>query len=230
MKIFLLCLAVVFVLSACGLAAAEDTLPISFPETETASPILSAETEDVPRMLLVDGVLYEHWITGETFAPDGIPRTFFLLTSVHIGEVQSQVAETGIPAENFQANHDIVGAEVRRSQFGGLSVIFDESRESVYLIPRDPSDSNGCPGSLLRANNANAFYIPFGGIWEFSDDTLDNTYVFIGEVQSLTETSSLPYKNFQANHEILGARLYRSGKSLVAVLNTDCGVFYIRYV
>jgi len=227
MKIFLLCIAVVFVLSACSLAA-EDTPLISLPETET---VPLAGTEGVPHMLLVDGVLYEHWITSEAFAPDGIPRTFFLLTSVRIGKVQSQVAETEIPTENFQANHGIVGAEVRRSQFGGLSVIWDDFRESVYLLPLDPSDGNGWPGSLLRVDNANRSYIPdFNSIREFSDNTLDDSYVFVGEVQSLTDTSPLPYKNFQANHEILGARLYRSGRNLIAVLSTDWGVFYIRYI
>ena len=220
-------------------------------------------------LLLVDGVMYRRVVPhphrlegdgiidsrdmpswfGEIFR---LPLSFEQANSVPVGEVQSRVSSRRVPTENFQANHDIVGAQVRRTQSGiTLVVVFDEYRYSYYREYFPLSQRTEPIYALGLFETPSAEKLPrWRGIvigdavflqeqpmvgWNINriltDETMDDTYVYVGEVLGVSDIWANPARNinFHANHEIVGARLYQSGNNLVAVFSTEWGVFYVRY-
>ncbi|MCL2200589.1 MAG: hypothetical protein FWB75_01385 [Oscillospiraceae bacterium] len=173
--------------------------------------------DERPSLLLVDGVMY-------IYSPQR--SAFEHLSSVYIGRVASQISRSGIPSENFQTNCGVlaaVDARVFRTQSERLLVEHD----GLYRVFRamDMPPPLATVADMIRVGGVD---FEQSGNWDFSHNQLDENYVFIGTVQSFT--ADIPIDDFQANHEVVGARLYKSGSSLIAVLSRECGdVVYISY-
>jgi len=78
--------------------------------------------------------------------------------------------------------------------------------------------------------NINGRLYHIHGRWGEGLELLDDSFTYIGEVQSYTETNIGPWdRNLQANYSnYLGAVLYHSGDNLIISLNGDYTLFKFR--
>lgn len=52
-----------------------------------------------------------------------------------------------------------------------------------------------------------------------SADSVNNECIYLGEISSQVSTSQKPSENFQANDDLIGAKIYKAGNDIIVVYN-----------
>lgn len=112
-----------------------------FPHTEDNI----VTTADAPPMVFVNGKLYKQ--STEQISYDEVKSEFFYLGKIESDITNSQTSTDGVPKENFQANHPIVGAEVY--QYNADIVIQINGKYWLYEV-LDNENSNDTQNNLTE--------------------------------------------------------------------------------
>jgi len=147
---------------------------------------------------------------------------------VYLGDIRSAVPGYESPTTNFQANQDIIGAEIYHAQEGrilfahlgddylGEEVIGDsiivvfEGQRSVYISDEVRAEVQKIMDavkrhSLLVDDVMYSLMATLGGGYSSLND-----YIFLGEVRSAVSLYEFPTENLQANRDIVvGAKVYK---------------------
>ena len=148
----------------------------------------------------------------------------------YIGTVLSQTSKWGaLPVENFQENHALVkiGSEIYHSkegsiyfnpEFGYEDEIFDDSIVVVsdglyyqYIVKEASSIIIDRKNAFTESACLIVDNVKYQQKFSMSGDgfQLDNSYVFLGEVESVVPRTELPTENFQTNiAHINGGKIY----------------------
>ena len=101
--------------------------------------VVSSSVADVAPMVYVNNVLYKQSVKQVSY-------TELKPEFIYVGEIESDItndqstSSDGVPAENFQANHPIVGAEVY--QYGDDVVIHINGKYWLYEILNDTNNAD----------------------------------------------------------------------------------------
>ena len=162
---------------------------------------------------------------------------------IYLGDIQSAVPGYKFPTENFQANHGRIGARIYHAYDGRIPVnvcewgdaleeevignsiivvyegqrylyISEEARTEVMKILNSVERQSLLVDGVMYSLRATAF----GGNFSIND-----SFTFLGEVESAVSLYELPTENLQANRKIfVGMRVYRlppDGIDNIVVLN-----------
>ena len=138
----------------------------------------------------------------------------------YIGTVQSHTSKWGaLPAENFQENHNLVkiGSEIYHSTegsvyfnpgfdyedeiFGDSIIVLSDGIYYQYIVEEDSGIIIDRKNAFMNSACLIVNDVKYQQKASISGDgfQLDNSYIFLGEVESVVPHTELPAENFQTN-------------------------------
>ena len=178
----------------------------------------------VPPMVFVNDTYYQAFEHRQHIVPE-VDEAW-----VYLGEIQSTAPGYELPAENFQTNRDMIGARIYHAYNGQIPIttsawgdaieeeIIGDSIIVVYEGQRFLYISEKAHSEAIRIMNlAERHSLLVDGVMyslmatAFGDNfSMNDDFIFLGEVKSAVSLNELPAENLQANREIVvGARVYR---------------------